>query len=84
MKGKKKNDKTSWFDEVDKIFLKIKQAIFSAPILFQPEFSRDFTIQCDASNVSLEGVLRLVLEGEERVIADASRSLSSNEQLLSH
>lgn len=80
MKGSKKNDKIPWSDEAEEAFLKIKQALVSAPILSQPDFSKEFTIQCDASNVGLGGVLTQVLEGEERVIAYASRTLSRAEK----
>lgn len=52
----------------------------SSPVLSQPDFSQPFTIQCDASDSGLGGVLTQVLDGKEKVIAYASRSLSRTER----
>ena len=60
--------------------MKIKQALVSAPILTNPAFSLEFLIECDASNTGVGGVLTQIQNGEERVIAFASRTLSRTEQ----
>lgn len=79
-KGKKKKQPISWSSEAEASFLKIKEALVSAPILSQPDFSKPFTIQSDASDTGLGGILTQFLDGEERVIAYASRSLSRAER----
>lgn len=80
LKGKKKKEAISWTPAAEASFHKIKQALVSAPILSQPDFSQPFSIQCDASDTGLGGVLTQVLDGSEKVIAYASRSLSRTER----
>lgn len=80
LKGKKKNQSITWNDAAEQAFIKVKELLVSAPILSQPDFSKEFTIQCDASAVGLGGILTQVIEGEEKVIAYASRSLSRVER----
>lgn len=83
LKGKKKKQPIVWSPEAEEAFVKIKQALVSAPILCQPDFNQPFTIQCDASDTGVGGVLTQTLDGEERVIAYASRSLSKTERFYS-
>lgn len=59
----------------------IKEALVSAPILSSFDFSEPFTIQCDASDVGLGVVLAQTINGEERVIAFASRSLTQSKRM---
>lgn len=80
LKGKRKKDPIVWTNEAEDAFIKIKQALVSAPVLCQPDFSKPFTVQSDASDVGVGGVLTQVLDGEERVIAYASRSLTRTER----
>lgn len=47
-----------------------------APILQSPDFNLQFTIQCDASDTGVGGVLTQEVDGEEIVIAFCSSSLS--------
>jgi hypothetical protein len=61
-------------------FQKIKDALVSAPVLSSPDFSKPFVIQTDASNTGLGAVLTQDLDGDERVIAYASRSLTKAER----
>lgn len=80
LKGKKKKQHIEWTTDAEKSFITIKQALVSAPILRSPDFSKGFTIQCDASDTGVGGVLTLVSDGEEVVIAFCSRSLSKAER----
>lgn len=80
LKGRKKKQAIEWTTESEDAFVKVKKALVSAPVLCPPDFSKVFTIQCDASAVAVGGVLVQELEGSERVIAYASRSLSRSER----
>lgn len=80
LKGRKKNQTISWNDAAEISFVKVKQLLVSAPILSQPDFTKKFVIQCDASNTGLGGVLTQEIDGEERVVAYASRGLSKSER----
>jgi hypothetical protein len=66
------------FDEL--LWDEIKDALVSAPVLSSPDFSKPFVIQTDASNTGLGAVLTQDLDGDERVIAYASRSLTKAER----
>lgn len=56
----------------------LKQALTSAPVLRHPDFSREFYIQCDASDTGIGAVLfQRNNEGEENPIAFYSQKLNS-------
>lgn len=58
-------------------FEKLKEALSSAPVLAQPDFEKEFIIQCDASRVGVGGVLFQVTDsGEEKPIAFVSQKLN--------
>lgn len=80
IKGKKKGQKIAWTTEAENSFVKLKQALVSAPVLRSPDFTQPFTIQCDASDTGLGGILTQYINNEEVVIAFASRSLSRTER----
>lgn len=80
LKGRKKKQEVLWDDRAEKAFTAVKEALIAAPVLSPPDFSRPFTVQCDASDTGLGGVLTQVINGEEKVICFASRSLSKAER----
>lgn len=80
LKGKKKGQRLEWSDDAERAFIDIKQALVSAPILSSPDFSLPFVVQCDASDVGIGCVLTQEIDGSEKVIAFASRSLSKSER----
>ena len=54
--------------------------MINAPILAYPDFSRQFVLTTDASNVGLGAVLSQIHDGRERVVSYASRPLTRAEQ----
>jgi hypothetical protein len=51
-----------------------------APILAHPDFSQPFILDTDASDVAIAAVLSQKIDGNEHVIAYASRTLSKSEK----
>ncbi len=71
-----------WTDECQSAFEKLKQALVSEPIVLQyPDFNREFTLSCDASDYAIGYILgQLDDNGGEHVVAYAGRSLNSAER----
>ena len=77
----KKNAKFIWDDKCSKNFRKIIYLLTHPPILTFPDFSRQFILQTDASNVGLGAVLAQIDEkGDEKAIGYASRMLKGAER----
>src|SRR5436190_4810744 len=77
----KKNARWKWGTEELAAFEKLKQALTSAPVLACPDFSRRFFLQTDASTSGLGAVLtQFHDDGNERVVAYASRTLNGAER----
>lgn len=70
----------AWSVDCQNAFDKLKQALLSAPILAYADFTQPFKLYTDASFDGLGAVLSQVQEGQERVIAYASRSLVGAER----
>lgn len=70
-----------WTEEAEKAFNDLKSALVTAPVLACPDFSRPFSVHCDASSFGIAGALTQVLDdGHEHPIAFASRSLNKAER----
>ena len=52
-----KNDGFSWSDEAQTAFENLKERLISSPVLTLPDFSKEFTIECDASGHGIGAVL---------------------------
>ena len=65
-----------WNDACQAAFSELKQNLSSAPVLTYPDFTRQFVVETDASDVGLGAVLRQ----DGRVIEYASRALISAEK----
>ncbi|MCP3666838.1 MAG: DDE-type integrase/transposase/recombinase, partial [Gammaproteobacteria bacterium] len=81
----KKNIAFEWTDSCQKAFEYFKQALCTAPVLKYPDFSREFRIYSDASEVALGGVLcQLNDDNFEQPISYFSRTLVSAERRYSN
>ena len=68
-----------WTDECQEVFEGLKAELISEPILALPTNDGIFVLDLDASDFGLGAVLSETHNGEERVIAFASRTLSKPE-----
>jgi hypothetical protein len=80
---KRKNAKFVWDQPQQEAFERLKRSIFSPPVLQVPDFSKEFVLVCDASDIAVSGILNQ-RRGEGLVpIAFASRLLTSAERIYS-
>ena len=75
-----KNARFQWSGDCQAAFEVLKERLVSTPILAMPRDDGDYRLDTDASNFSIGGVLSQIQDGEERVIAYASRLLSAQEK----
>lgn len=78
LKGKPKT--VQWSDEAENAFVILKEKLITAPILACPDFGRPFTIQTDASDTAIAGVLTQDVDGREHVISYFSRKLTMSQR----
>lgn len=69
-----------WDPACEAAFQKLKQELLQAPILAYADFTQPFILYTDASHLGLGAVLAQKQQGEEKVIAYASRSLHLTEK----
>lgn len=79
----RKSQQFLWTSECEAAFRDIKQCLVEAPILTCPDFTKEFILQTDASQVGLGCVLTQNFDDGERVISYASRSLTPQESKYS-
>ena len=75
-----KGVKFTWSDECNSAFETLKKKMVEAPILAHPDFSKEFIIDTDASDVAIGAVLSQKFDEKEYVIAYASRTLTKSER----
>ena len=80
-KNKKKSSVPwKWGDAQKVAFNTLKEKLSSPPILAYADFSKSFIFNTDASSEGLCAVLYQVQDGQEKVIAYASRGLRNSER----
>ena len=76
----KKTQSWQWSAELQAAFENLKLALTRTPVLARPDFSLEFTVQCDASNDAIGAVLSQEFEDGEQPIVYIHRVLSSAER----
>ena len=69
----------NWAQDCRDAFRDLKDQLCNAPILAMPDFNHVFILHTDASNLAIGAVLSQNIDGIERPIAYASRTLSKAE-----
>ena len=69
-----------WSSDCEDFFTSMKAALTTTPVLAFPTPSDPFILDTDASNTGTGAVLSQVQDGQEKVIAYHSRTLSKSEQ----
>ena len=77
-----KDQRFKWTAECSEAFNRLKHLLVTAPILAHPDFNQPFILDTDASNHAIGAVLSQRIDGKERVIAYASRTLSKSESIV--
>lgn len=72
--------KFNWSQEAESAFKELKRALTTAPVLCCPDFSKPFSLHCDASSIGIGGVLVQNIDGQEHPIAYYSRCLNVHER----
>lgn len=75
----RKNQKFVWSEQCEECFKSLKNALISAPVLSYPTRDDPFILDTDASGYGIGAVLSQVQDGEERVIAYGSKTLSKTQ-----
>ena len=75
----RKRTKYVWTPVHQAAFNKLKQLLTTAPILAYPDNHSEFILDTDASNTGIGAVLSQIQNGEERVVAYASRTLNKHQ-----
>ncbi|XP_055590749.1 uncharacterized protein LOC129742837 [Uranotaenia lowii] len=75
--------KFRWTVEAEEAFLRLKSALVSTPILAPPDYTKQFAIACDASDVAIGAVLTQETDGQEHPICYFSQKLSTAERKYS-
>ena len=77
---KKMPTKVKWNDKCEQAFNQLKNALSSAPILAFPDFSKEFSLETDASKLQIAAVLLQKQDGQRVMISCVSRTLTPAEQ----
>ncbi|GFV00397.1 retrovirus-related Pol polyprotein from transposon 17.6 [Trichonephila clavipes] len=81
LKGKSKKGYISWTSECQKSFVLLKEKLSTNPVLYAPDFKRQFILQTDASDTGIGIVLAQRNDrGEEHPILYLSKKFSDAER----
>jgi hypothetical protein len=80
---KRKNVKFEWGESQQHAFDQLKAALSTPPVLQIPDFSKEFVLVCDWSEVAISAILHQRIGEDLAPIAYASRLLSPAEQKYS-
>ncbi|PIK59004.1 putative thy-1 membrane glycoprotein isoform X1 [Apostichopus japonicus] len=75
-----KQNSFQWLSKQQEAFEKLKKSLTTAPVLSYPDYTKPFIVHTDASAQGLGAVLSQVSDGQEKVIAFASRTLRPAEK----
>ncbi len=75
-----KDRKFAWTEQCSAAFQTLKKKLTEAPLLAHPDFSQPFILDTDASDLAIGSVLSQKIDGVERAVAFASRTLSKSER----
>ena len=80
----RKNEPFVWSEEQEKSMTAVKKPLCEAPVLARPDFSKDFTLHCEASDFAIGAVLTQEDEnGHEHPIMFFSQTLTPAERQYS-
>ena len=77
---KERGREFKWTTECAQAFSTLKHCLTHAPVLAFPNFTQPFTLDTHASQSGIGAVLSQNVDGQERVIAYASRTLTKAER----
>ncbi|GFX55522.1 retrovirus-related Pol polyprotein from transposon 17.6 [Trichonephila clavipes] len=83
LKGRNRKSTVDWNSSCQNAFEELKTRLSKNPVLYSPDFTKPFIIQCDASNLGIGVVLSQICENEEHPIMFLSKKLSLAEQKYS-
>ncbi|GFY78587.1 retrovirus-related Pol polyprotein from transposon 297 [Trichonephila inaurata madagascariensis] len=83
LKGRSRKSTVDWNSSCQNAFEELKTRISKNSVLYSPDFTKPFIIQCDASNLGIGVVLSQVCENKEHPIMFLSKKLSLAEQKYS-
>jgi hypothetical protein len=72
----KKNARFCWLEKHQVAFEALKQKLVEAPVLVAPDDDHRYVLDTDASDHAMGAVLSMIVDGEERPVAYASRVFS--------
>ncbi|XP_054719150.1 uncharacterized protein LOC129228494 [Uloborus diversus] len=80
LKGRIRKEKVVWTDECEEAFRALKGSLLKSPILYAPDFSKEFILQTDASESGMRIVLAQMHNGEEHPVLYLSKKFSKAEK----
>ncbi|GFU06327.1 retrovirus-related Pol polyprotein from transposon 412 [Trichonephila clavipes] len=81
VEGRTKKGEIKWTTECENAFRELKGKLIDKPVLYAPNFEREFIVQTDASNAGMGAVLtQLTEQGEEHPILYLSKKFSEVEK----